>query len=80
MILFTSSTSTISFSVFDLLIYDYAFGCLLVGVLATLVGQTVMTMLMKRYERNSYIAFAVGLVVGLSAIAMTVESALTLFY
>ena len=78
MILFTSATATISYTIFDLLIYDYAGGCLMVGFVATLVGQTLMSMLMKKYNRNSYIAFCIGIVVGLSAIAMTVESVLSL--
>ena len=74
MILFTSSTATISYMIFDLLIYDYAGGCLVVGFLATLVGQTLMSILMKKYKRNSYIAYTIGITVGLSAIAMTFES------
>ena len=74
MILFTSSTATVSYAIFDLLIYDYAAGCLVIGFLATIIGQTIMTILMKRYERHSYVAFTIGFVVGLSAIAMTIES------
>lgn len=64
--------------IFGLLIEDYAVGCLIVGFLATIVGQTLMNMLMKKYNRDSYIAYAIGIVVGLSAIAMTVESVLAL--
>ena len=74
MILYTSTTATVSYMIFDLLIYDYAVGCLLTGFIATLVGQTLMSVLMKKYNRNSYIAYTIGIVVGLSAIAMTVES------
>ena len=77
MILFTSSTATISYMIFGLLIDDYAVGCLLVGFVATLVGQTLMSMLMKKYNRSSYIAYAIGIVVGLSAVAMTIESVMT---
>jgi hypothetical protein len=64
--------------IFGRLIYDYAVFCLLVGFLATLVGQTVMTILMQRYQRNSYIAYSIGSVVGLSAIAMSIESVLAI--
>lgn len=78
MILFTSCTSTVSFMIFGLLVYDYAWFCLLVGFFSTLVGQTVMTILMQRYQRNSYIAYSIGFVVGLSAIAMSIESVLAI--
>jgi uncharacterized membrane protein YfcA len=79
MILFTSATATVSYMIFDLLIYDYSAGCLLIGFFSTLVGQTVMTILMRRYQRHSYIAFTIGFVVGLSAIAMTAEAVIAIF-
>ena len=79
MILFTSTTSTISYMIFDLLIYDYAVFCLITGFVATLVGQTIMSVLMKKYNRNSYIAYTIGIVVGISAVAMTIESALAIW-
>ena len=75
MILFTSSTSTVSYLIFDLLIKDYAVLCLIMGFIATIFGQTLMSLLMKKYSnRNSYIAYTIGIVVGLSAIAMTMEA------
>jgi len=74
MILFTSSTATVSYSVFGLLIYDYALLCFLVGFCSTLLGQLAMSELMKKYNRNSYIAYSIGIVVGLSAVCMSVES------
>jgi uncharacterized membrane protein YfcA len=74
MIFFTSSTATVSYIIFGLLVPDYAVFCLLVGFLSTLVGQTLMTILMQRYRRNSYIAYSIGGVVGISAVAMSIES------
>jgi uncharacterized membrane protein YfcA len=74
MVLFTSATATISYATVGLLTYDYAAMCALIGFGATVAGQTVMRALMKQYQRNSYIAFAIGIVVGLSAICMTIES------
>jgi uncharacterized membrane protein YfcA len=78
MIFFTSSTSTISYMIFGRLLSEYAAICLITGFLATLMGQTLMSLLMKKYNRNSYIAYAIGIVVGLSAIAMTVEAILAM--
>jgi uncharacterized membrane protein YfcA len=74
MILFTSFTATTSFAVFGLLVSDYAAVCTLIGFVATLVGQIGLSYLMKRYQRNSYIAFSIGGVVLLSAILMTIQS------
>jgi len=74
MILFTSSTSTISYSAFGLLLYGYAFVVLCLGFMATIIGQTLMHAIMERYQRYSYIAYSIGIVVGLSAICMTAES------
>lgn len=73
MILFTSSTATTSYSVFGLLPWDYALICFAVGFVATLLGQTIMSWLLKKFKRTSYIAFSIGVVVLLSAILMTVE-------
>lgn len=64
--------------IFGLLVKDYALFCLAIGFVSTIVGQGVMTILMERYQRSSYIAYSVGGVVGLSAIAMGIESVLAI--
>jgi uncharacterized membrane protein YfcA len=78
MIFFTSCTATFSYMVFGLLAKDYAVACLLIGFISTLVGQSVITLLMERYQRHSYIAFSIGLVIALSAFCMTAESVLAI--
>eukprot|EP00980_Cylindrotheca_fusiformis_P009695 scaffold2142_cov190-Cylindrotheca_fusiformis.AAC.4 len=78
MILFTSSTATTSFFVFGLLDRTYAPVCFTIGLVATYVGQVVLSMVMKRTQRNSYIAFSIGFVVFLSAIMMTIQSFLAI--
>jgi hypothetical protein len=78
MILFTSLTATTSFLVFGLLLPDYAVLCVVIGFLATFVGQVGLAVLMKRYKRNSFIAFSIGAVVLLSALLMTVQSIVAL--
>lgn len=74
MILFTSLTATTSYMVFGLLVVDYGILCLVIGFFATLVGQLGLVALMKRYKRNSLIAFSIGGVVLLSAFLMTIQS------
>jgi len=78
MILFTSFTATTSFVVFGLLIPDYATVCLVIGFVATYVGQVALNYLMKKYQRNSYIAFSIGGVVLLSAFLMTIQSMMSI--
>jgi uncharacterized membrane protein YfcA len=78
MILFTSFTATTSFVVFGLLDYEYAPICFGLGFVATYFGQIGLSILMKRAQRNSYIAFSIGGVVLLSALLMTVQSMLSM--
>eukprot|EP00547_Thalassionema_nitzschioides_P001964 CAMPEP_0194203432 /NCGR_PEP_ID=MMETSP0156-20130528/3210_1 /TAXON_ID=33649 /ORGANISM="Thalassionema nitzschioides, Strain L26-B" /LENGTH=599 /DNA_ID=CAMNT_0038929181 /DNA_START=240 /DNA_END=2035 /DNA_ORIENTATION=+ len=78
MILFTSFTATTSFVVFGLLNMQYAAVCLCLGFGATIVGQLGLAFLMKRYQRNSYIAFSIGVVVLLSTILMTIQGLVSL--
>jgi uncharacterized membrane protein YfcA len=78
MILFTSFTATTSFFVFGLLDREYAPVCFTIGLVATYFGQIGMNMLLKRAQRNSYIAFSIGGVVLLSALLMTIQSLLSM--
>jgi uncharacterized membrane protein YfcA len=78
MILFTSFTATTSFFVFGLLDPQYAPVCFGIGFIATYFGQIGLSILMKRAQRNSYIAFSIGGVVALSAILMTIQSVLSM--
>eukprot|EP00581_Thalassiosira_minuscula_P016503 CAMPEP_0183718894 /NCGR_PEP_ID=MMETSP0737-20130205/12026_1 /TAXON_ID=385413 /ORGANISM="Thalassiosira miniscula, Strain CCMP1093" /LENGTH=571 /DNA_ID=CAMNT_0025948537 /DNA_START=8 /DNA_END=1723 /DNA_ORIENTATION=- len=78
MILFTSFTATTTFSVYGLMVPDYAIVGGVLGFVATLVGQTVMSRILAKSKRNSYIAFSIGVVVLLSAILMALESVLHL--
>jgi uncharacterized membrane protein YfcA len=78
MILFTSFPVTTSFIVFGLLDMEYAGVCLVLGFVATLIGQWGLFYLMQKYQRNSYIAFSIGGIVLLSAFLMTIQSLLSM--
>ncbi|KAG7340346.1 sulfite exporter TauE/SafE [Nitzschia inconspicua] len=80
MILFTSLTATLSFMAFGILVPDYAIFCMLVGFVSTALGQLGMSVLLKRYQRNSYIAYCIGLVVAISAVAMVIESIVAIMH
>ena len=79
MILFTSSTSALCFLIFGYLKSDYAVFCLVIGFVSTIIGQTVMSALLGKTGRSSYIAFCIGGVIAISAVAMGVQSALAIF-
>jgi Sulfite exporter TauE/SafE len=80
MILFTSFASASSYLVFDLILYDYAVVCFVVGFFASLFGNKVMRQARqtksasgRNFERNSYIAFVIGGVILVSALLMTID-------
>jgi uncharacterized membrane protein YfcA len=74
MVLFTSSTATVTYMAHGLLVPNYAVFSLLLGFISTILGQKVMSVLLKRYKRHSYIAYSIGMVVALSAVAMAIQS------
>jgi uncharacterized membrane protein YfcA len=78
MIFLTSFTATTSFVVFGLLDYTYATFCTVLGFLATVLGQLIMGALIQKFKHVSFIPFAIGIVVAISCILMTIESVLSL--
>jgi len=76
MILFTSFTATTTYAIHGILIHDYAIACTVLGVMSTAVGQLVMSNLLKNTNRNSYIAFSIGIVILISALLMTLQTVL----
>ena len=80
MILFTSLAATTSFFVFGLLLFDFAIVGFVVGIIAASLGQILMRQARQArsasgrdFERNSYTAFAIGGVILVSALLMTIE-------
>lgn len=78
MILLTSLTATTSYIVFGLILPDYAVACLLIGFGATYIGHVILYYYIRKWNRNSFIAFSIGLVVLLSSILMTMQTTLSL--
>jgi uncharacterized membrane protein YfcA len=80
MILFTSLASTSSYLVFGLVLKDFAIAGFCIGFTAAVTGQSVMKQARqatsasgRHFERNSFLAFAIGGVVLLSALLMTIQ-------
>merc|ERR1711934_749060 len=78
MILFTSSTATVCYIVFDILNYQYAQVLFPLGFIATLVGQLVFNKVMQVFPRKSLIVFTIAFIVGCSAVLMGIEGVFTL--
>jgi hypothetical protein len=78
MIFFTTATATISYAIRGMLLVDYAIFCFLVGLIVTYTGQAIISVLMGKNQRHSYIAYSLGLVVLISALAMSAESIVAL--
>lgn len=73
MIFMTAFTATASFVVFGLLIPDYGIVCLILGYVDTVVAQFLLYFVMHKFKRNSFIVFAIGIVILLSTILMTIS-------
>ena len=85
MVFFTSFASTSSYLIFGLILEDFALVGFCTGFFAALVGQSLMRQARqatsasgRNFERNSYIAFAIGGIVLISALLITVQFALNI--
>lgn len=71
MIIFTSASATVLFSVLGLLAWDYAALLFVVGVVFTIGGQLAFEYLSKKYvKRSSYTVFLIAIVLGMSTVLL----------
>ena len=80
MILFTSLGATSSYLVFGLILKDFAIAGFFIGFFAALTGHSLMRQARqvtgpsgRKFERNSFLTFAVGGIVLISALLMTIQ-------
>eukprot|EP00934_Nitzschia_sp_Nitz4_P003465 Nitzschia sp. Nitz4//scaffold58_size112336//4794//6639//NITZ4_004012-RA/size112336-augustus-gene-0.0-mRNA-1//1//CDS//3329554926//3455//frame0 len=83
MVFFTAALSASSFAIFNLILWDYAGVCIVIGFISSLMGQGIMKSVRQtgidgsgNFERNSFIAYCIGGVILLSALLMTMQSVL----
>ena len=74
MILFTSAAATVAFYTFSLIPLDYGCVCVCLGFTITYLGQQVVTHMLKKYKKESFIVLSIGYVILLSAVLMGVQS------
>jgi len=78
MILFTSASAALSFVIFGMLEPKAAVFLLLFGVFFTAAGQLTTNYLVKVFKRFSVIVLSIGFVIAISAVFLSVQSAMTL--
>lgn len=74
MILFTSSSTTMQFTIFGLLQIDYAVYYAVLSFVASFIGQTALTYLVKKYRKTSFIVLSIAFVIATSTVFITVKS------
>lgn len=74
MILYTSASACVTFYSFGSIQMDYAALYVVWGFLCTLLGQVVVTRLLRKYKKESFIVLSIGLVIFFSAILMAYQS------
>ena len=74
MIFFTSIAATTSYIAFGTLVYDYGIYLFILGLIATAFGQIVVGYFIHKYKRTSLVTFSIGLVIGVSAILMSINT------
>merc|ERR1712146_636621 len=60
MILYTTSTATVSFMLFGFMQMDYAVFLFCVGIFSTYIGQKAINRMIKRTGRSSYVVFSMA--------------------
>ncbi|GAX25508.1 hypothetical protein FisN_12Lh044 [Fistulifera solaris] len=80
MAMFTTLGSTSSYMVFGLILKDFAIAGFCIGFVSAIIGSYLMKQARRAtsasgrvYERNSYLAFAIGGVVLIAALLMTIQ-------
>ncbi len=70
MILFTSSSISVQFFAFDILDWRLGSWFFLLGLVSAFFGQTLLAAVLRRYQRQSFVAFLLGILIVVSAVAM----------
>ncbi len=70
MILFTSSSISVQFLAFDILDWRLGMWYFAIGLVSAFFGQTILDSILKIYKRQSFVAFLLGFLIIVSAIAM----------
>jgi uncharacterized membrane protein YfcA len=78
MILFTSLSAVVQFAVLGRIIWDYAGVYCVIGFVSAIVGQSVLSYIVKKYNKTSIIVFCIVAVLGCSVILLGVTGIMRL--
>ncbi len=70
MILFTSSSISVQFLAYDILDYRLGMWFFAIGIISAFFGQTILAIILRKFERQSFVAFLLGVLIIISAVAM----------
>jgi len=73
MIFFTASSATLSYALYGMIIWSYAFPLIIIGFVCTVVGQIIVNKLVKMTGRESIIAFIIAAILGVSTLMLSVN-------
>ncbi|PRP76052.1 hypothetical protein PROFUN_01768 [Planoprotostelium fungivorum] len=79
LIIFTSSTTTIQYLLFQKLPWDYSIAYGVMTFFANILGNLFIDYLVKKYKKTFIIIFIVAAVVGASAVMLTVSGGITVY-
>jgi len=74
MIFFTAVTAASSYFVYGVLQWDYALVLFVLGIVSNIIGHTVVSSIIALYKSSSIITILLGLLIGVSALLMTLAS------
>ena len=73
MLLFTTFSTSVQFSIMGEMMYDYAALLFIVGIASSVFGQFVLGFFVKKYRKQYLITMVIGSVIGLSSVFMGVS-------
>jgi len=80
MILFTSISSIIQYTILGRIMLDYGIALATIGLLSSIVGQTFLDWLVRKYDRRSYIVFSVLIIILLATILLGITGVIDFFH
>jgi uncharacterized membrane protein YfcA len=70
LVLFTSSSTSIQFIILGMMNLDYGLVCTIASTIGSFIGTIVIQRIIKRTKKNSYLIFALTIVLGISTIVI----------
>uniref|UniRef100_A0A7S4NPF3 Uncharacterized protein n=1 Tax=Guillardia theta TaxID=55529 RepID=A0A7S4NPF3_GUITH len=73
MLLWTTASTTIQFGVMGEMLWDYALALFFVGLVSSILGQTLLSWAVSKYKKQYLITLMIALVIGFSTVFMGIS-------